>query len=330
MTSLGEVYGQDARREVNTGRLYAGVSLFSVGVLLVVAGIVVATTDVLTGGGATIYEAREYAGVLAGVGVPAVFLGILTVLPADRNTRVAAGVGAAIAALGVVLFTHAYPCQWSGANCAKTVADLTLPTVGTYFLGALITFWYLFVGIANFKRRNDPGGTARIEVTREGVTEVVEVDPRKKGSVGFGKGTPDGETPTQTAAGTGATGGDDAMVMGDAGGAAATNGGAASAGVTSRSTGTSSRSTGTSASRSGGRSTGAGGASPASDGGAAANDIRSFDDGRVDRESVPGDPYCGNCEHFEYVRTERGMRPYCGRHDEQMDDMDPCEEWTPR
>ncbi|MFB6156863.1 MAG: ribonuclease BN [Haloferacaceae archaeon] len=321
MTSLGEVYGRDARREVSTGQLYAGVSLFSVGVLLVVAGIVVATTDVVTGSGATLYEAREYAGILAGVGVPAVFLGILTVLPADRSTRVAAGVGAAIAALGVVLFTHAYPCQWSGANCANTVADLTLPTVGTYFLGALITFWYLFVGIANFKRRNDPGGTARVDVIREGVTEVVEVDPRREGSVGFGKGTPDGEAPTQTAADTGASGGpggDGGLLLGEDSSDDPVPSGSAGRG-------------GTGMSRSPGRSGGGGAAAgAASDGGATTDDIQSFDDGRVDRESVPGDPYCGNCEHFEYVRTERGMRPYCGRHDEQMSDMDPCEEWSPR
>ncbi|MFB6301449.1 MAG: ribonuclease BN [Haloferacaceae archaeon] len=354
MTSLGEVYGPDARRETSTGRLYAGVALFSLGVLLVVAGIVVATTDLARADGASLYQAREYAGILAGVGVPAVFLGILTVLPADRGTRAAAGVGAAIAALGVGLFTHAYPCQWSGANCAATTADLTLPTVGTYFLGALITFWYLFVGIANFKRRNDPGGTARIEVTRQGRTEVVEVDPRKKGSIGFGKGTPDGSARTQTAGETGTTGAagasadrDDALVMDDGPersggtGASATGGDAGTdrstgrAGAGSASSGGQSGRTSTGPSASAGgpsasASTGGASSSAASDGGAAASDIQSFDDDRVDRDSVPGDPYCGNCEHFEYVRTERGMQPYCGYHGNEMSDMDPCEEWTSR
>jgi cytochrome c biogenesis protein CcdA len=344
MTSLGEVYGPDARRETSTGRLYAGIGLFSAGVLLVVAGIVVATTDLARANGATLYQAREYAGILAGIGVPAVFLGLLTVLPADRNTRAAAAVGAAIAALGVGLFTHAYPCQWSGANCATTTADLTLPTVGTYFLGALITFWYLFVGIANFKRRNDPGGTARLEITRQGETEVVEVDPRKKGSVGFGTSTPDGSAQTQTAgtAGdtTGTTGGatagtDDAVVMDDG----PTESGTGGASSDDRSTSRSAGDRGPDAGRSTGPKTGAAGsgAGPsagatsgaASDGGAAASDIRSFDDDRIDRDG-PGDPYCGNCQHFEYVRTERGMQPYCGFHGQQMSDMDPCEEWTSR
>ena len=269
MASLGEVYGGTREQEADPGRLYAGVALFLVGALLVLAGIVVATTDLLRGGGTSIYEVRELGGILAGVGVPAVFLGILIVLPADRDTRAAAAVGAAVAALGVALFAHAYPCQWSGATCAPA-GDLTLPTVGVYTLGAMITTWYLFVGIATFKRRNDPGGTVRMSVTRQGETKVVEVDPREEqGSVGlFGT---ESSAPVQTV-----TGGGDAEVMGQ------------------------------------------------TDGGAADRDIREIGGG-----NVPADRYCGNCASFEYVRTEEGIKPYCGAHDEVMDDMDPCEEWTP-
>ncbi|MFC6754747.1 hypothetical protein ACFQEU_14970, partial [Halorubrum tibetense] len=44
----------------------------------------------------------------------------------------------------------------------------------------------------------------------------------------------------------------------------------------------------------------------------------------------PGDTYCGNCAEFDYVRTDDGMRPYCGHYDELMDDMDACDQWTPR
>jgi hypothetical protein len=43
-----------------------------------------------------------------------------------------------------------------------------------------------------------------------------------------------------------------------------------------------------------------------------------------------GDAYCGSCRSFQYVRTDAGMRPYCARHDELMDDMDACEQWEPR
>jgi hypothetical protein len=81
----------------------------------------------------------------------------------------------------------------------------------------------------------------------------------------------------------------------------------------------------------------------ASDGGASASDIRSPLDGSGDdgTEFLPnpgdeprprqiGDTYCGNCQHFDYVRTDAGIQPYCGLHDELMDDMDACEEWTRR
>jgi hypothetical protein len=44
----------------------------------------------------------------------------------------------------------------------------------------------------------------------------------------------------------------------------------------------------------------------------------------------PGDTYCGNCAKFDYVRTDDGMRPYCGHYDELMDDMEACDSWTPR
>jgi hypothetical protein len=270
MASLGEVYGGSREQEADPGRLYAGVALFLVGAGLVLAGVVVATTDLLRGGGTSIYEVRELGGILAGIGVPAVFLGILIVLPADRDTRAAAAVGAAIAALGVTLFAHAYPCQWSGATCAPA-GDLTLPTVGLYTLGTMVTTWYLFVGIATFKRRNDPGGTVRMSITRQDETKVVEVDPRDQGSVGlFGAGS---SAPVQAVSGAG-----DAEVMN----------------------------------------------SGATDGGATDKEIQEIGSG-----NVPADRYCGNCAAFEYVRTESGIQPYCGAHDEVMDDMDPCEEWTP-
>ncbi|WP_435069441.1 DUF7139 domain-containing protein [Haloplanus sp. C73] len=298
MTSLGEVYHGDDRSGPSLRQIYAGSALFVAGIVLVVAGIIVATTDVLLGGGTTLYQVREYGGILAGVGVPAVFLGISAVLPAERSTRAAAGIGASVALLGVALFAHAYPCRWSGATCAPGMVDLTLPTAGVYFLGALTTFWCLFVGIANFKTRNDPGGTVTMEVTRQGETKVVEVDRSKSmGGVGLG-GTTSG--PTGTVSPQMSDGGSDDETVRE---------------VTSVSTTT------------GGGSTAASPASPDSPG----------DGGEVWKSTAApsastdaADRYCGNCEHFEYVRTERGIQPYCGYHDGVMADMDACEDWSER
>jgi hypothetical protein len=299
MTSLGEVYHGDDRSGPGLRQIYAGGTLFAVGIVLVVAGIVVATTDVLLGGGTTLLDVREYGGILAGLGVPAVFLGISAVLPAERATRAAAGIGASVAVLGVALFAHAYPCRWSGANCAPGMVDLTLPTAGIYFLGALTTFWCLFVGIANFKTRNDPGGTVTMEVTRQGETKVIEVDRKAaRGSVGFG-GSAGGPTPT---VGVSDGGADDDEIREVA-----------------------SVSSSTTDSGPAGPSTGPGGPSSGGSG-----DETWKSTAATGASTDAADRYCGNCEHFEYVRTERGIQPYCGYHDGVMKDMDACENWSGR
>ncbi len=295
MTSLSEVYRGEERDGAGLRRLYLGTGLFLLGSLAVIAGIVAGATDLLVEAGLTVAGAREAAGVLAGLGLPAVFLGVFTVLPAGRRTRAAAVIGATVAVFGVALFSHAYPCQWVGTNCAAGRPILTLHTTGVYFFGVIATFWCLFAGVANFKTRNDPGGTVKMEVTKKGETRVVEV-PRSSlgglGGVGLLGNTPDGEVETQT----------------NAGGANARSGTSTPA--------------------------------HASDGGSTASDIRSpLDDdtpaGGPDAASGAdgagvADRYCGNCTHFEYVRTGRGIQPYCGYHDELMDDMEACESWTPR
>lgn len=156
MTSLSEVYEGD---EGSLRRLYLGTALFVVGSVMTVVAIVVGTTAVLESFGVGIFAAREIAGVLAGLGVPAVFLGIFTVLPAGTRERIAAAVGAAIAAFGVLLFVSVYPDQWIGASQNPA----TLPVAAVYFVGAITVFWSLFTAVVNFKVRNDPGGTVTLQ-----------------------------------------------------------------------------------------------------------------------------------------------------------------------
>ena len=200
--------------------------------------------------------------------------------------------------------------------------DLTLPTVGVYFFGVITTFWWLFVGIANFKTRNAPGGTVRMEVTRQGETKVVEVPQPGPGSVGLFGSQPDGGVETQTGSeGTGdGASWSSAMFSPTADSSSASTAASRSQPAPSRSP-----------------------TSPASDGGATTTDIRSPLDGSGDdgTEFVPnpgdepsprqvGDRYCGSCQHFDYIRTGQGIQPYCGLHDDLMDDMDACDEWTAR
>jgi cytochrome c biogenesis protein CcdA len=332
MTSLAEAYEENVGEVGNLRRLYLGVGLFVAGALLVVLAILISTTGLQSILGLEWWQAREVAGILAGLGVPAVFVGIFTVLPASQRVRAAAAMGAGIAVMGVALFSHAYPRDWAGYG-----ANLTLPVVAVYFLGVMVTFWCLFVAVANFKTRNDPGGTVTLELTREGEVRTVEVEkgeledfenlddlralqtdladsggskadgPKTAlGGVAFVGDTPDGETPTQT----NQPGGRSSPPRSDSP--------------------HSSRSADSRSSRS--QSSDPLGASPTSDGGTASRDIQSpLDDAEAQSQSQhrTADTYCGNCRYFQYVRTNEGMQPHCGFFGRTMDDMDACEEWEP-
>ena len=356
MTALSDAYAGTVADQRGRGRLYLGVGLFVVGAILVVAGIVAAGSGLLTAQGYSLGEARWIAGILGGVGVPAVFLGIFTILPAGRTTRGAALIGASIAVFGVALFAYAYPCQWIGNTCATGGPNLTLPTAGVYFLGTLTTFWCLFTGVANFKTRNDPGGTVRMEIRNiAGQTDDPEEHDEgdSLGGVGLFGADPDGDVATQTNT-PGST---------PAGGAAATSdGGATTEQLTSpaeeptttqQPTEPSARTTESASTEPQTRTTestpaatdatpSASSAAPSDRSGSTAGGVdqvspkasRGPTDGAPSRSDDSGeasiDRYCGSCAQFKYVRTDTGIQPYCAHHDELMDDMESCESWEPR
>ncbi|WP_247001966.1 DUF7139 domain-containing protein [Halosolutus gelatinilyticus] len=314
MTSLTEVYDGTAREAASLRRLYAGTALVCLGAVLSMVAVLVPTTDPFTGYVVELtawemgdhYAAVRVAGVLAGIGVPAALMGVFVVFPAGRRVRAAAAISASLCLLGVALFWHAYPYHWRGYG-----EDLTLHVSAIYLLGLFMAVCCLFIGVVNFKTRNAPGGMLEMNVTRKNKT-VVEYDETNEagglGGIGFLGGTPDGDVETQTNAA-------------DGGG-----------GWTSPSAERSPSGSGSNPARGVGAAT--------SDGGSATADIRSPLDasaegadakavGSASTSAGPTDRYCGNCSHFEYVRSDSGMTPYCARHEAAMDDMDACEEWTP-
>jgi hypothetical protein len=127
---------------------------------------------------------------------------------------------------------------------------------------------------------------------KDGETRVVEVsDDRlrgKLGGIGMLGGTPDGDVDTQTNRGASTGNRTTNRSSGGRGGSATT-----SQGVT--------------------------------DGGATTDDAEFL---TPDSGEPTGDAYCGNCSHFQYVRSDGDIEPYCGYHGELMDDMDACGEWT--
>jgi cytochrome c biogenesis protein CcdA len=298
MTSLTDVYEREVGEVASRQRVIFGLALFAVGTAMVVAGIAVATTALGDQFGLGTYGARELAGVLAGLGLPTAFLGSFAVLPASRRTRAAAVIGTSLAVLGVTMFREAYPVNWIGSPAA---ADYTMPVLVVYFLGTITTFWCLFLAIANFKTRNDPGGTVTMQVTEEGTT-ILEVSGSVPGmgsmgsmpglgSVGMFGTDPDGEVETQTARPEARSGAEQRATASDGGSAAATGGGESTQGP---------------------------------DG-----PDDALDEEVVEAVTTRGQPdaYCGNCEHFQYVRVDGEIEPACTLHSEVMDDMDACDEW---
>ena len=225
MASLTEVY-EGANNGAGRRQLYAGIALFAIGAVLLVAGIVVAATGVGSRFGLGLYEARGVAGILGGVGLPAVLLGTVTVIPRTATTlRTGAVAGAGVSLVGVVLFSRAYPVDWVGGSGDTS---MTIVVSAVYFAGALVATWCLFAAVANFKSRNDPGGTVTLEITGEGETRVVDVSNDelrgRLSGIGLLGGTPDGDVETQTnRGGRRASGGSGA----GAGGRGRTDGGAA-------------------------------------------------------------------------------------------------------
>ncbi|AXR76951.1 DUF7139 domain-containing protein [Natrarchaeobaculum sulfurireducens] len=341
MTSLTEAYDGNAREVTSLRRLYTGTGLVLLGAVLSVIALVVATTDLFSGAATSVadpfgtieasaagsidhYASVRLAGVMAGLGVPAALVGVFLVLPAGRWVRAAGAISASLCLFGVTLFWYAYPIHWRGMG-----DDLTLQVSAVYLLGLFIAVWCLFTAVVNFKTRNDPGGMLEMNVTRHNQTVVEAPDSEPEstgfGGVGFFGETPDGNVETQTNTPDEHTTSDDATSF--------SYDGLSSTGGQSQ---TQSRGS-TSSTRRAGVAT--------SDGGSAASDISSpLDGGETgdghDAEIVEsptanaatesaGDNYCGNCRHFEYVRSSSGIVPYCGRHEQAMDDMDACEEWGP-
>ncbi|WP_435317501.1 DUF7139 domain-containing protein [Haloarchaeobius sp. TZWSO28] len=314
MTSLADVYEDNVGEVENLRRFYLGMGLFLAGALLTVLGIVVGATDVLAGLGVDIYGSREIAGVLGGLGIPAVLVGVFTVLPASRRIRAAAAIGASVCVLGVALFSRVYPGDWIGSPTASQ--GMTLLVAVVYFVGVFTAIGCLFSAVVTFKTRNDPGGTVTMQVTREGETKYVEVPEEKVdevegekasaaqyGSVGMFGTQPDGNVETQT------------NRPGRKASASSGSGSWSNSSPTHPAVN-----------------------SPTSDGGTTPDDIRSplDEDAEVMRTEEPApeaknlaDRYCGNCAHFDYVRTNRGIQPYCAHHDEEMDDMEACQSWEP-
>ncbi|MFW5955872.1 MAG: DUF7139 domain-containing protein [Halorhabdus sp.] len=170
MASLGEAYGNSRWGDRDPHTVYAGIAVFVVGALAIVAAIGLVTTPL-----SAVFDLDEMAtyrvaGIVAGLGVPATLSGVVAVLTASRRQQVGVVVGAVVAVVGVGLFAHAYPTHWTASG-----SPLAFYTAVVYVAGGLLALGSVFAALANAHVRNNPHGTVRLRLTRQGETRTVEV-----------------------------------------------------------------------------------------------------------------------------------------------------------
>lgn len=160
MPSLEEAYD----RERLPRRMIGGLAVGAAGALAVLGAVL--SLAVLPATTAT----KAWAGALAGLGVPALLLAVVFVLPASRRERLGVVAGSALTVAGVWLFWTAYPARWT-----RTGQSMAFETAMVYGLGGAVALWFVFTAVATFRLRNDPHGTVELEVVRRGRTRTVEV-----------------------------------------------------------------------------------------------------------------------------------------------------------
>ena len=179
MTSLDETYDRRWSRLRDPHRVGAGLVLVGVGALAVLAAMVLVALEPGSKG------AKRTAGIVAGLGVPAMLLGVVAVLQASRRNRLGVLAGAGLTVVGVALFWVVYPGRWT-----RTADPLAFETLAVYTTGCAVGLWFVFSALASIRLRNDPQGTVELEVVREGETRRVEVSTdRYKEIVGDGGDT---------------------------------------------------------------------------------------------------------------------------------------------
>jgi hypothetical protein len=112
--------------------VYAGFGLFFAGIGLGLVGVAIFFySATLPPEALSTYGVREVAAVAAAVGLPALLLGVVVLLPVDRRMLYLAGVGTLITLVAVGLFTWAYPYNWNVPDSA----DYSAQVVAVYTLG---------------------------------------------------------------------------------------------------------------------------------------------------------------------------------------------------
>ena len=163
--------------------VYAGFGLFFAGIGLGLMGVVVflysATLPTNT---LSTYAVRQVAAVAGAVGLPALLLGVVVLLPVDRRMLYLAGVGTAITLVGTGLFVWAYPQDWNVVSppdySAQIVAVYTVGLVAVIAAtgGALVAHRVEQASVAAGATGSGVGDGAAADASSTGVDDETVTD----------------------------------------------------------------------------------------------------------------------------------------------------------
>lgn len=148
MTTLGEAYDRRVGGAEPVQRIYLGLGISALGVLMLFLGGVIGVAMPVASlfGAANPTEQWGLGGILAGFGMPIALAGLYVVVPTCRENLIIAATGIALGLLGVLTFMVVYPHQWHGDP-----TDLTWLVFLLYGTGAAVDIWALFRSVLDIE-----------------------------------------------------------------------------------------------------------------------------------------------------------------------------------
>lgn len=162
MTTLAEAYDRRVGEAERLQRIYLGLGISGVGVLMFFLGgiIGVAMPVAALFGASNPTEQWGLGGILAGFGIPIALAGLYVVVPTTRENLAIAASGIGLGLLGVLTFVVVYPNMWHGDP-----TDLTWLVFVLYAGGAIVDIWALFRSVLDIEIALP---TNRLELRYEG------------------------------------------------------------------------------------------------------------------------------------------------------------------
>lgn len=160
--------------------VYVGFGLFFVGLGLGAIGVVVFLySATLPPDELSTYAVREVAGVAAAVGLPALLLGIVVLLPVDRRMLYVAAAGSAVTVAAVGIFVWAYPQDWN----VTVPPDYSARAIAIYSVGIALVVAATGAALVAHRVERVTGGATASEPDDDDESEATVSDEQVRADI---------------------------------------------------------------------------------------------------------------------------------------------------